>query len=575
MAEKKYIYLTLALICFLVYANSLNNAFVSDDITAIAENSRIAYLGDYRLDPQGLLNSLIYKIAGFNVIPYHLANIILHFLNSLLVFYFLRLFFKTEPSLLSAALFAAHPVHTEAVTWISGRPYLILAFFTLITYFLYHQAAGYNVKKGKKFYASYLSSLCIFSYFIIGNYFYFLFPFFIVLSDIVFGRAKKNWKLWIPFFAILLIRIILAGQTLEQRIAFTLLYDPGKYGAWRNPAFPFIYSIFSHLRLLFYPAKLTFFHEPVIFYPAAMWSGLIALIILACFLPYIFKKAKSIFLGIGIFILFLAPTYSPLPIASIVAERYAYLPSILISILAAFSYEKYSKRINKKLLIAIFILTVVACGRRTFIRNSDWKDTKRFWSRTLQVSPYSPWAHNNMGEVYLKERNPKSALAEFNTALKLNPNLAEAYNNRGYLYYEAGGLSQAASDYSRAIQINPDFAQAYNNRGIVYKTQGKIDAAISDYNQALKINPDYAEVYYNRGNAYAAKGTLTRAISDYDQAIRINPDTASFYANRGAVYFIRQEYDKTWEDIHKAEALGYRFNTEFLRQLKGATENKK
>lgn len=551
MSKKILIYLIFAGLCFLAYANSLNNAFVSDDITAILENPRLAYISDFWLDPSALLNSLIYKIAKFNVLPYHLASVILHFVNTILVFWFLRLFFKAWPSFLSALIFAAHPIHTEAVTWISGRPYPVLAFFALIIYLLYYKATHYENKKFS--FITYLASLAIFAYFIIKNFSFCAFlPFFIVSSDIIFGRAKKNWKLWVPFFLILALRLSLATQVIHQRAIFTLLYKAGASEMWRNPVFPFIYSIFLHLWLLAWPVKLTFFHEPVVFYPLAMWSGFMALIVFISFLPYIFKKAKVIFLGILMYALFLAPTYSPIPLTSVVAERYAYLPSIFLSILFAFFYEKYLQRLaerNRPIATLLFISLIAAYGVRTIIRNADWKDEKRLWKATLSAAPYSPWAHNSMGSVYLQEGNINKAIDEFNLALKINPDLAEAYNNRGRAYQDSGDINQAILDYTRAININPDFVEAYNNRGIAYKKKNEFDKAISDYNRALKLNPNLAEVYYNRGNAWQKKGDFNQAILDYNKAIEINPHSAQFYTNRAAAYFLMGKQTKAKEAL--------------------------
>ncbi|MDD4980945.1 MAG: tetratricopeptide repeat protein [Candidatus Omnitrophica bacterium] len=571
MLDKKYTYLILAGLCFLVYANSLPNAFVSDDIPAILENPYIISMRNYWADPQGLLNSLSYRIAKFNVIPYHLISVILHFINTLLVFLFLRLFFKTDASLLAAALFAVHPLHTEAVSWISGRPYLILAFFVLTTYLLYHRATDPHMKDKNPAYVLYLSALAIFSYFIIGNIsFYFLFPFLIMFSDIIFNRWKKNWRLWIPFFLIMVIRLALAKEVICARVSAVVL-KTGWLETWRNPVFYFIYSIFSHLWLLIFPARLTFYHDPIILRPLVMLCGLIAIFIFLCLLPFIFKRAKIILFGAVIFILFLAPTYSPLPVAFVVAERYAYLPSIFLSIIAAFLYERYLKKAKGKQgiwIMVLFVFLISAYGLRTICRNKDWKDNANFWKTTLKTSPYSVRAHNSIGTVYLQEGDIEAAIKEFDTAIRLDPAYDLTYNNRAGAYFYKGELDKAISDYDNAIKINPVYAEAYNNRGMAYKNKNEPDKAISDYDNAIKINPVYAEVYYNRANAYVTKGNLTGAISDYDMAIKINPYAAQFYANRGAVYFLKQEYAKVRQDIHKAETLGYKFNPEFINKLK-------
>ena len=142
MLSKKHIYLILAFLCFLVYANSLNNAFISDDIPSIVKNPFISHPWRVWTDLAAFLNSLNYLVSGYNPFSYHLTNIIMHALVTILVFLFLNLFFKVEASFLAACLFAVHPIHTEAVTWISGRGYLINALFILGIYLLYQKATG-------------------------------------------------------------------------------------------------------------------------------------------------------------------------------------------------------------------------------------------------------------------------------------------------------------------------------------------------------------------------------------------------------------------------------------------------
>ena len=174
-------YLALIGVCFLVYANSLNNAFVFDDISGILENPNIYQPFNHWYEPASLLNSLSYLIGKYNPFPFHLINIVLHALNTILVFLSLRLFFKVESSFISACLFALHPIHTEAVTWISGKSYIILSLFILAPLLLYYNATSTKESKSGLKITSYILSLLIFSYFIINHYgFYFTFPFFLV-----------------------------------------------------------------------------------------------------------------------------------------------------------------------------------------------------------------------------------------------------------------------------------------------------------------------------------------------------------------------------------------------------------
>lgn len=511
MLTKKHIYFILIALCFLLYANSLNNAFVSDDIAAILKNPALSHPLRFGLEPAGLLNSFNYLIAGSHPLGYHLTSIILHSLNTILVFFFLSLFFKSESSLLGACLFAVHPIHAEAVAWVSGKPYIITSLFILVVYLLYHRDAA-AISSGKKINLKrYLISLFIFSYYLFANLsFYFIFPLFLILADITFGRWRKAWKLWLPFLVIAILRLLLAGNLILQRIS-SVAQEAGMGVTRTNPIFNFAYSFFAHTGLLLWPGRLTLYHEPAVISSFALKAELFFLSLLLISLPFIFKRAKELFFGIGIFVLFLAPTYSPLMVSWLVAERYLYFPSLALSIFFAFFYERVLKnssltriltnpcltgrqeKPNSHEFIRLCILFIIAAlGVRTVARNEDWKTPQRFWRQTALVSVNSPRAHNNMGDVYAQEGNTDAAIREFRRAIELKADYADAYHNLANTYYRKGDLKEAARLYQQAISFNPKLLDSYYNLGIIYLHTGELDLARLQFEKALALRPEEA-----------------------------------------------------------------------------------
>ncbi|MBU4473289.1 MAG: tetratricopeptide repeat protein [Candidatus Omnitrophica bacterium] len=494
MLTKKQIYLLLIALCFLVYANSLNNEFVSDDIPAIVENSYISHPARYWLSPPMFLNSLCYLAVQDNPFLHHLVSITLHAIVTILVYFFLGLFFKGQGSLLGACLFAVHPIHSEAVTWVSGRLYIILALFILTTFFLYYQAT-LKIESGRRInLKKYLIAIIIFSYYIIHNLsFYFVFPLFLILFDLTFGRWRKAWRWWLPFLVIVILRIIFARGMIVERIS----YVAGEMGGpvtWNNPIFNLVYSLFSHLGLLIWPAQLTLYHEPHVISAFMLKVGIFSLVILLFSLFFIFKKSKEIFLGMGIFVLFLAPTYSPMTVSWLLAERYLYFPSIFLSIILVFFYERFLWKSERwrRLGLAFFILIIVAYAVRTVDRNADWKTRERFWRKTTVVSDKSPRAYNNMGDVYSQEANPEGAIRAFKKAIELKPDYADAYHNLAITYQQAGNIQEAIRCYQQAVRFKPDLFESHINLGVVYLNQGNYDLAIGHLKRAVEIRPDDA-----------------------------------------------------------------------------------
>lgn len=485
-------YFILIALCFLIYANSLNNVFISDDIPGIVKNPYISSPLRHWLAPQDLLNSLNYLLAGYNPFSYHLTNIILHSLNTILVFIFLSLFFKAEASLLGACLFAVHPIHAEAVTWVSGRAYIITSLFILSSYLLYYYSI--SVKNGLRVNLwRYALSLIIFSYYVSGSVsFYFIFPFFLILSDITFDRWRKAWKMWLPFLGIFALRIIFVKSVISGRISF-VAQEAGQSATLSNPVFNLAYSFFSHLGLLLWPAQLTLYHEPAVISSFALKVELFFLFLIAVIsVFFLFRKAKELFFAIGIFTLFLIPTYSPVIVSWLVAERYLYFPSVALSIFLAFFYERIivvSKRITGiALLAALFI--IAAMGVRAVARNEDWKTAGSLWRRTVLVSYNSPRAHNNMGDAYCQEGNLEGGIMEFKKAIELKPDYADAYHNLANVYHNKGDFKEAIWCYRQAVIFNPRLFESHYNLGLIYMGTGELDAARFEFEQALQIRPE-------------------------------------------------------------------------------------
>ncbi|MCR4319133.1 MAG: tetratricopeptide repeat protein [Candidatus Brocadiaceae bacterium] len=154
---------------------------------------------------------------------------------------------------------------------------------------------------------------------------------------------------------------------------------------------------------------------------------------------------------------------------------------------------------------------------------------------------------------------------------------AEAYYHRGCICLQGGRSDSydcAIENFSHAIEINPRYDEAYNLRGYAYFTgKGFYERAIEDLNRAIEINPRFAAAYCNRGTVYINKGShdYDRAIEDFSHAIEINPRYAEAYHIRAMAYYLKKEYDKAWEDVHKAQDLGLQVRYRLLKDLRQAS----
>jgi tetratricopeptide (TPR) repeat protein len=204
--------------------------------------------------------------------------------------------------------------------------------------------------------------------------------------------------------------------------------------------------------------------------------------------------------------------------------------------------------------------------------NGQWDEAIVEYNKAIEINPGYAQSYFTRGGHYVQKGQYDKAISDFNKVIEINPKYATAYTNRGAVYVGKGQYDKAISDFNKAIEINPRDADAYLNRGVAYVGKGQCDKAISDFNKAIEINPRDADAYYSRGQAYLiAKGEFDRAISDYNKAIEINPKYAIAYNDRGIAYFSKREYEKAWDDVHKAESLGWQVHPEFLKALREAS----
>lgn len=564
--NKRLISIILFGICFLVYANSLDGAFISDDVPAITRNPELIYPLRFWMEPASLLNSLNLLISGHNPFTYHLTNILLHSLNTILVFFFLGLFFGVESSLLGAVLFALHPIHTEAVTWISGKPYLIFCAFVLGNALLYNRVAEGRKRFGP---ALYLVSLAIFYYMTLQYYTYYLFPFLLILIDLTLKRWRKSWRLWVPFFLLAALKLASIKAGFISRIDLLSGKSAMAAPVWNNPVLTVAHSLFSNLSLMLWPLKLTLYHEPVVVSRTILSCEVILLFVLLASLRFIFKKEKLLFLAVMFFILFISPTFSPFIISWLIAERYLYLPSLSLSILAAFIYNRYGS-INPGLrnkVLSLFILIMALYALRTISRNEDYRSPDKFWRQELKVSYGSASVHNKMGDIYRSEGKFKEAIEELNKALSIKPKDANAYNNLGVTYSTMGDKSAAVSCYLKAIEFDPEFAEAYFNLANAYSALGKNEEAIFSYRKAIALKGNLLEAYINLGAVYQGLGRNAEAIAVYRGALQIYPKMAVAHNNLAAAYYHEKKYDLAIQHLDLADKFGHRVSPELCGLL--------
>jgi Flp pilus assembly protein TadD len=599
----------IALLGFAVYTNSLNGEFVWDDHTLVKGNVYIrnwSHLGEifsgsvssmlpksgiYR--PAQIITYLIdYQVWKLNVLGYHLTNILVHVCVALSLFWLINLLFKDIViSLLTGLFFVIHPIHTEAVTYISGRADSLALLFMLLCFIFYV----------KSLYSK-------------NNIFYVLIP----LSYAVALLSREN-SLILPVLLVLYhysfkekFKFGRFSTVLGAGIIYMLLrkiYLTSSFTSYPTTFFQrlpgFFVAITNYLKLLFLPfglhmeygSKLFRFTDP---------QAILGILICIALVTYILKqrgKNTLVFFSLSWFFITLMPVSNLYPLNAYMAEHWLYLPSIGFFLIMAgvlrrgFAYEKFGR-----LVVAGAIILLGFYGILTIKQNHYWKDSITLYERILRFVPDDAEVYNNLGLAYSDAGRKERVIPLYKKAIELDPNYAEAYNNLGVAYNNMGKHTEAIEVYQKAITLNPDYAQAYNNLGKAYSDTNRNEEAISSYKKAIELNPtyavsynnlasvynkigryqeavglykkaididpDYVDAYNNIAGAYNNLGKRSEAIAAYKQAIKINPNWAMAYRNLAVIYIYDQQYDLAIQYYDKAIELGASPEPQVLELLK-------
>jgi protein O-mannosyl-transferase len=512
-----------------VYGPALNGAFVLDDryLPFMDPGIAQASIRGWVLGLRPLLSFsywLNYQSSGTESYAYHLTNVFLHFLGSIVIGLVAAKLLTLagtsgrERSILSVTaggLFLLHPVQTESVAYVASRSEVlsVLLYFSGFAVFLYRRTESITILRSLAIVALFAAAistkehtLTLAALLLMADYFWGL------------GGVRKNWRL----YGILAIAgawgAFVVGRVLKG--ASTAGFNvPGL-----TPATYFFTQcrvIWTYVRLFFLPAGQNV--DPDVAVSASLLDhgaiagllGLVALIVAA----WIYRKRWPLAaFGVFMFVLLLAPTSSFVPISDVQAERRLYLPFLGLVLICL----EFLRRLKWSQIVGSGIALLAICSVLTYQRSQVWASPIDLWKDAATKSP--------------KKWRPRFQLA--------------------YAYYDAGDFSRASDAYEAASHMEPpgfnllvDWALALDAQGkpqdaliklqqasmlersahvqsligMVYAKQSKWQEALAALEQAEKIDPRFDVTYLYRGNIYEAAGDKAAAAAQYQRAIALNP----------------------------------------------------
>ena len=478
------------------------------------------------------------QLFGLNPAGFHLTNLMLHGLNTLLLLVLLaRVIQNIWPAALVAALFALHPMHVEPVAWVTGRAYLLstlwmlLAIETYITYTRRRSLGPYLLMAGLVTLAMVTKPMLV------------TLPVLLLLFDYwplnriapqphrdhqhvsLLHAVLEKLPLWL-IAALFSFTTWLVQRSSPQAAAMLPITLTQRLA---NAAVSYL----RYLAAMFWPADLGPLYPHPNLPGGAAWlprdvATAVILLILITVVVVIFGRRRYLLVGWLWFLVSLGPVIGLIQVGEqAMADRYSYVPLIGIffmlsggvaELMAVWSARHRWVRPAAAAGLLLAALSIVAWNQTGY-----WHDSVTLFTRACRVAPTAPTAHNNLGYALRIKGNLDLAMVHYRVALKYRPDYPEAHYNLGNALYEKDKFVESMRHSLRAVQLKSDYAQAHNNLALALHKLGRLAEATHHFRRAIEINSNFAVAHYNLANLFASQGRVDEVIKHLGRAVQINP----------------------------------------------------
>ena len=531
-ASKVFVYaVCTALAAALVYLNTLVCGFVYDDLVLVVDNPWIrnfdslplvftkgawAYFkagGNYYRPMMHVIYTLDYALLGPAPWGFHLTSLLFHCGVSVMAFLTcLELLDRLTAndrrvnmtaSFLAALVFALHPIHTEAVTWVASLPEVSFSFFYLLSFYLFMKSSDQGAARR----GIYVLSVLSFALSTLCKEPALTLPLVLTAYVLLQGRRRAAWARVLPMLAPY---FLVAVAYMAFRFYALGGFAPASINRGLTGFQTFI-NVFpllaGYVLKLFVPSGLNVFHT---FNPARSVldaAVLAGLLITAGMALAVFSQASrrpAVSFSLLLFIIPLLPAlYIPGVGENVFAERYLYLPSLgaalLLAWLAAAAVTPRPGLLP--VLIAAFLVVAVVFSAGTVARNRVYKDDYTLWTDSVRKSPDAATPRYGLGYTLYAMGRTKEAIVELQQAVRLRDDVPKFHENLGNAYYRNGETDKAIEEYKAALALDPSNPLTWNRLGVAYGRAGRIPEAIRQFERALEIDPSCDSAYYNLGLA--------------------------------------------------------------------------
>jgi protein O-mannosyl-transferase len=603
-------YALLAALCMLIYFNSLDGGMVNFDDAIVTHTWKkslswklvrhqfLGFHGTYQ-PLRDLSHAVDYKIFGKNLWGHRFHSLLLYTLNVLLAYTLLLFLIRrymlirelgspggTDPgakggevppetvAFLIAALFAVHPVHVEAVAWLSARKEVLFGLFYFLSIVLYVKTQEWKRWQGL---AGYAGSFLCYLLALLSKPSAASLPFILLVYDLILLRPdKKTWKrrilyhlpFWLPLVAALYYFAAKAGTT-ETAWATLNFYEQ---------ILTCQKAMLKYLEILFLPINLSARYfippgrsllDPGVFAGVMLNAGMAIVFIRS------FRRNPLIAFAIAWFYLNWLPTAGLVPISTKAADRYLFLSllgfSILVTglVIKTVAWFPQTNQGREKAIVRVaipFLLVfILSLSVTTVLRNQVWKDEKVLWEdmatktptdlslihmaeyylergewkeaehyywEVLNLNPMDVDSWNNLGNVLVLQSRPKEAEEAFNKVLAIQPQRYDVLKSMAIAYGMQRKYEQAENSLLKLVVRNPRDYAAWDLLADVRITEKHYEAALEAAQKMAVLEPRKAKPYIFMAESFRHLGKEQEAGQAYEKALALEPEVARAYSKK-------------------------------------------
>jgi Tfp pilus assembly protein PilF len=462
--------------------------------------------------------AIVYLTVGQQAWVHHLVSIVLHVSVCVAVYALLARWFDSVPCLLGALLFALHPVHSEAIAWISDQVDLTFTLFGLVALLAATSHAGPRsrraivtgvARRGARR-AKEPAAMLI--------------PVIVLVWWLEPGmRVTSRWP---EALAIGVASAVYLGLRIHALGALTLAAGAGRTPVTTGTAALTGVAMFGeYVRLVALPIRLSALHDYRVVETPASPAFLAGALALAAFswTAWRLRTTSEVPTGVALFVLPLLPAlYVPVVCEGIVAERYLYMPSIGAAVLATYVLSLLPRA---RVIIAAIIASTFAVA--TVQRNAVWRDNVTLWADASQKVPDSAAVHEYYGHALLTGGDIVGATRELQRTIALKPDSPDARTNLALAFARLGRHEEALDLLRGVLVTHRKQASAYALAAWIMLQDGRIDDAIALGEQAVVLRPD-PNTHDLLASAYARAGRVDIAGEHLKAAIELDPSNDTY-----------------------------------------------